>query len=626
MSPILGEPGRRVLLLGNEAVARGALEAGVALAAAYPGTPSTEIMETLLSVAPRVGIYAEWSVNEKVALELAVGASMCGARAMAVMKHVGLNVAADTFMSLGYAGVEGGLVVVVADDPGAHSSQNEQDTRLYGVHAYIPVLEPWSPAEAKELTRVAFDLSERYKTAFVVRMTTRVSHTRGEVVLGPLREPVRGGCFKRKPERWVLLPVNVRKLHPEALSRIATLAEELDGLPFNELIEGEGEWAIISCGVAYGYVKEALRLLKARPHVLKLSSTYPVPKKLVRRLFELAPQGILVVEELEPVVEMQVVELAREEGYEGLIVGKKLIPRVQELNVNIVGRAIAEVLGLKWSIEEVFKPPQWLPPRPPTFCPGCGHRAAYYALKVAVRSAKARAVYPGDIGCYTLGFFPPFKAVDTSFCMGSGLGIGLGVSQISKEEVVIATMGDSTFYHAGIPALLNAVYNKHSVVLVVMDNLYTAMTGHQPHPGTGAGPWGEERPKVPIENVARALGVEFVEVVDPYDIERMVSVVRRAIEWARRRQGPAVVIARRKCALIEYRERLRRGEKITPYVVDETACKACGVCTSLFACPALARREDGKAYVISELCVGCGVCAQICPVGAIRREEVKKRC
>ncbi len=619
--PLLGRAGERVLLLGNEAVARGALEGGLAVAAGYPGTPSTEVLEALTTIARERGIYVEWSVNEKVALEVALGASMCGARAMATMKHVGLNVASDTFMSVGYSGVEGGLVILVADDPNAHSSQNEQDTRIYGLHAYIPVLEPWCPNEAKEITRYAFDFSEKYGTAVIVRMTTRVSHTRGEVVLGKLREPIWGDGFKRDLSKWVLLPVNARRLHGEAIKRIERISEEAHEMAFNRLIRGEGDVGVVAVGVAYGYVVEALRKLRISPTVLKLSISYPVPRKLVKELFDSCPEGVVVVEELEPVVESQVKLLSMEYGYGGFVAGKTHLPRILELDTSIVSDALSRIFNVKTGNGVRYSAPEGLPPRPPTLCPGCGHRAAYYALKMASLREKVKGVYPGDIGCYTLGFFPPFRLVDTSFCMGSGLGVGLGISRVSKNEVVVATMGDSTFFHAGIPALIDSVYNEHSVVLLVMDNSVTAMTGHQPHPGTGTDPWGGKRRAIKIEDIARAVGVEFVKVIDPYDVKGMVSALREAMRRARERKGPAVVVARHRCALLEYREKVRRGVEVHAYVVDPEKCVGCGICVNMFGCPAITMSKRGKAEIMEYLCVGCGVCAEVCPHGAIREKR-----
>ncbi len=614
---LLGPPGEEVLLMGNEAIARGMLEAGIAVASAYPGTPSTEIVEALSRVAETVGIYVEWSTNEKVAIEVAIGASMCGVRAAVAMKHVGVNVASDPLMSLGYSGAEGGLVIVTADDPNAHSSQNEQDNRYYGMHAYIPVFEPSSPGEAKDLARDLYDLSEKFKTAVFLRPTTRVCHVRGNVVLGELKKPMKKGVFCRDYSRWVLLPVNSRRLHEEAVERIEKLSESLHEFKYNFLKKGNGSFGVIASGVAYTYAVEALKELGVYEEatLLKLASTYPLPKRMLKEFFESIQGEILVVEELDPIVEWEVKIFAKEERFDTLIHGKDLLPRVKELNTDLVASAIAKMLGKDYSLHAHYKSTLDLPPRPPTMCPGCGHRAAFYEIKIASAKAKVNAVYPGDIGCYTLGFFPPYRLVDISFSMGSGLGIGLGIARAS-DEMVIATIGDSTFFHAGIPALINAVYNKVPVVLVVMDNGVTAMTGHQPHPGSGYRATGEKTISLKIEEVAKAVGVEFVEVIDPYAVEASIKKIIEAIEYVKKEGKPAVVVARRPCALMVYRRKLRRGEKVTVYSIDEEKCVRCGICVNLFACPAIYVEKD--AYAINPvLCTGCGVCAQICPAKAI---------
>ncbi|RLE77102.1 MAG: indolepyruvate ferredoxin oxidoreductase subunit alpha [Thermoprotei archaeon] len=614
---LLAPPGEEVLLMGNEAIARGMLEAGIAVASAYPGTPSTEIIEALSRVAEEVGIYVEWSTNEKVAIEVAIGASMCGVRAAVAMKHVGVNVASDPLMSLGYSGVEGGLVIVTADDPNAHSSQNEQDNRYYGMHAYIPVFEPSSPSEAKDLTRDLYDLSERYKTAVFLRPTTRVCHVRGNVVLGELKKPERVGVFRRDFSRWVLLPVNSRRLHEEAINRIEKLADSLHEFKYNFLKKKDGSFGVIASGIAYNYAVEALMELGIydKATVLKLASTYPLPRKLVKEFFDNVEGEVLVVEELDPIVEWNVKVFAKEEGIENIVHGKDLLPRVRELDTSIVASAIAGMLGKNYGVNVYYKPTLALPPRPPTMCPGCGHRAAFYELKIASAKAKVKAVYPGDIGCYTLGFFPPYRLVDISFSMGSGLGIGLGIAKAS-DELVVATIGDSTFFHAGIPALINAVYNTTPILLVVMDNGVTAMTGHQPHPGSGYRATGSVAKSLKIEDIARAVGVEFVEVLDPYAVDASIRKLIEAIEYVKKEGKPAVIIARRPCALIVYRQRIRRGEKIDVYYVDQNKCAKCGICVNLLACPAI-YIEEAKYFINPTLCTGCGVCAQICPFKAI---------
>lgn len=618
MPAILGRPGEKVLLMGNEAIARGAIEAGISVAAAYPGTPSTEILETIAKVSGDLGIYVEWSTNEKVALEIAIGASMCGLRSIACMKHVGVNVASDPLMSLGYSGAVGGLVVVTADDPNAHSSQNEQDNRLYGIHSYIPVFEPSDVQEAKDLASFLFDFSEKYETAVFLRTTTRISHTRSTVTLGNIREGEKRGEFRREPRRWVLLPANSRRLHREALERIELIAEESHNIAFNKLYEGSSELGFVASGIAFQYLAEAMSRLgrHERPHILKLSLTYPLPRRLVKRLFDAAPKMIVVVEELEPVVEAQLRELAGAYGYEGKIVGKELFPRTGELDVDMVLRRVAKTLGL--SLAEKNIEPRIdirIPPRPPTLCPGCGHRSTYYAVKMAVRRAGVKAVYPNDIGCYTLGFFPPLNLADVSFSMGSSIGIGLGISKVS-DEAVISFIGDSTFFHAGIPALIDAVYNGGRMVIIVMDNSITAMTGHQPHPGSGHDIMGRSRPTIKIENLVKAAGVEFVRVIDAYNVRELIDAVVKAISYTSERGLPAVIISRRPCALLEYRRSVRRGIMPRKYAIDQDRCTGCGLCTDWFGCPAITLK-DGQHLIIQDLCVGCGVCADICPVKAI---------
>ena len=614
---ISGSKGETVLLMGNEAIARGMLEAGISVAAAYPGTPSTEIVEALSRVAKKAGIYVEWSTNEKVALEVAVGASMCGLRASAVMKHVGVNVAADPLMSVGYSGVEGGLVIVTADDPNAHSSQNEQDNRFYGLHAYIPIFEPSSPGEAKDLTRDIYEISEKYKTAVFLRSTTRISHVRGNVTLGDVLKPKSKGKFHRDYSRWVLLPVNSRRLHQEAIDRIEKLSFNLHELKYNMLKRGDGDFGVIASGIGYAYAMEALKLLGLYDSVtlLKLASTYPLPKKLLKEFFNQVDGEVLIIEELEPIVEWQVKIFAKEESISNTIHGKNVLPRVKELDTSIVASAIATLRQIKLEPYTSYKPSLKLPPRPPTMCPGCGHRATYYEIKIASAKSKIKAVYPGDIGCYTLGFFPPYRLVDISYSMGSGLGIGLGISHAS-DEIVIATIGDSTFFHAGIPALINAVYNRAPVLLVVMDNSITAMTGHQPHPGSGYRATGEPVMPLRIEDIANAVGVEYVKIIDPYKVKDSINAIVEAIEYVKKEQKPAVIIARKPCALMVYREALRKGVSITVYTIDQDKCIKCGTCVNLFACPAI-YVKDNKYAINPVLCTGCGVCAQICAANAI---------
>jgi len=613
---ILGSPGERALLLGNEAIARGAIEAGVHVAAGYPGTPSTEIIDTLAKVADRIGMIVDWCVNEKVALETAYAASMCGLRALATMKHVGLNVAADVFMSIGYSGVRGGLVVVSADDPGCHSSQNEQDNRYYSLMSYIPCFEPYCPQEAKDLLTTAYDFSEKYETAVLFRATTRICHTRGDVVLGEIRRIERKAEFTYNPSRWVLLPVNSRKLRVKMLERITKLEDVLSSFEFNRL-EGEGKVGIIASGIGYAYTRDALKALGlwGKVRVLKLASSNPLPAKLFRKFIE-SVEKILVVEEGDPFVLRRVKEKLFDLGVQIPVHGKgDYLPVAGELDLFSVMRAVARLVGVEVkepsesiSLEEKLSGK--IPTRPPTMCPGCPHRATFYAIKQAMKELGERIPCTGDIGCYTLGFNPPFQLQDTSTCMGASIGEGAAIARFTGKPVV-ATIGDSTFYHAGVPGLINAVYIQAPLVAVVMDNGVTAMTGHQPHPGTGMTATGKRSKVIKIEDISRACGVEFVRVVDPYNLKETIQVIKDALEYAKRERKPAVVVARRLCALVA----ARKGLRGKPPVVED--CRGCMVCVNTFACPALIV-EDGKVKIDEGLCFGCNVCTQICPFGAIR--------
>ncbi|MEZ0345985.1 MAG: indolepyruvate ferredoxin oxidoreductase subunit alpha [Infirmifilum sp.] len=616
---ISGSAGVKRLLLGNEAIARGALEAGISAATAYPGTPSTEIIEALVDVADEYGVYVEWSTNEKVALEIGIGASMMGLRALVAMKHVGLNVASDPLMSLGYTGVVGGLVIVTADDPNAHSSQNEQDNRLYGVHANIPVFEPATVQEAKDLTRELYHLSEKFQLSMLLRTTTRLSHSRSPVVFGEITRPTRDARFHRNPERWALLPPYNLVKHKEVLEKIGKLDEELSGFPFNRVEEGDGSLAIVVSGVSYNYVKEALEELNVNPTIYKFSSVYPLPRKLASDV--LSHERVLVVEESEPIMEWQLKIIGYEERAKAKIHGKDVLPRVGELNKELVKAGISKMLNISYAPPKAASGSIELPRRPPVLCPGCGHRSTYYAVKLAAQRSRVNPIYANDIGCYTLGFYPPYQMADFTWSMGSAIGIGLGIARFSKEPV-IAFIGDSTFFHAGIPGLINAVYNRTPLLLVVMDNGITAMTGHQPHPGSGVGPEGRERPRLKIEDIVKAVGVRFVKVVDAYDVVAVRDSVQEALKFIRETGEVAVIVSRRPCALLEARNRRRKGERLTTFTIIQDRCINCGICVDKFACPAIIRSSPGeKPKILAEMCVGCGVCATICPAKAIKPAE-----
>ncbi|NJE76294.1 indolepyruvate ferredoxin oxidoreductase subunit alpha [Thermococcus sp. ES12] len=631
------KPGEKVILLGNQAIARGALEANIAVFAAYPGTPSSELTDTMAMVAKKAGVYMEYSTNEKVAFETALSAAWSGLRAMTAMKHVGLNVAADTFLSAVGMGVEGGFVIMVADDPSMWSSQNEQDTRVYAKFANVPVLEPSDPMEAKEMTKYAFELSEKFKHFVILRTTTRTSHARGDIVLGELPEEIKQakrkfGNFKKDPSRFVDIPANARRFHPQILEKIEKIREELNECPFN-WIEGDenAKVGIIAPGLAYSYVKEALHWLGVENvKVLKLGTPFPVPYGLLEKFLD-GLEKVLIVEELEPVVEEQVKTWAYDKGLTIPIHGKDLVLRVYEMTTRRAVEAIAKFLGLETPInfeelDEKYKKVQaMVPPRPPSLCPACPHRNTFYAIK---KAATPRAIFPSDIGCYTLGVLPPLKAVDTTVAMGGSIGVAHGLSialngSIAEEEhkrgkekkVIVATIGDSTFFHTGLPALANAIYNRSNVLIVVVDNLVTAMTGDQPNPGTGETPHGPGK-QIKIEEVAKALGADFVEVVDPYDIKATTETIKRALQV----EGVSVVVTRRVCALYRIGE-LRRARIQWPiYQVNEEKCTGCKICINAYGCPAIYwDAETGKAKIDELMCWGCGGCAQVCPFDAFEK-------
>jgi len=619
-------PGERLFVLGNEAIARGAIEAGVQVAAAYPGTPSSEITETLSGVAKELGIYVEWSVNEKVAFEIALAASICGVRAMASMKHVGVNVAHDPLMTANYMGAKGGLVLLSADDPWAWSSQNEQDNRYIALQAYMPVLEPSSVQEAKDMMADAFNLSEQFKQLFMVRSVTRVAHARSDLVLGEISKEKRQGKFVKNRDWLNYTPREARLNKPLMLERFEAIKKAANTLPYNQLnMVGGAKLGVIGCGLSYSYSLEALKWLgmEGKVSILKIGTPHPLPEKLVIELLK-SVKEILVAEEVDPFVELQVKAIAGEHNIPVKIHGKDLLPRVGELSTRKVTEAIIKLTGVKSPMDfakldklaEETTP--LLPWRPPAMCPGCSHRASHYAIRLASRKVAreqgkdVEAIYPGDIGCYNLAYNPPLEAADTTICMGGSFGIANGLAHV-VDAPVVAHLGDSTFFHAGIPPLINAVYNKANITMVIMDNSATAMTGFQPHPGTGQTAMGDETVLIRAEDIARACGVKFVEVIDPLDLKKATETIEKAIRF----EGPAVVVSRRLCTMIEQREKRKRKEPIIPYFVDQDRCNdKCHACIELLGCPAIIM-EDGHTIIDQALCTGCGLCAQVCPYKAI---------
>ena len=579
-------------LTGNEAIARGAWEAGVRVAAAYPGTPSTEILESLAGY-PVEDLHAQWSTNEKVALDVAMGASFAGSRALASMKHVGLNVAADAFMSQAYIGVNGGLVLAVCDDPGIHSSQNEQDSRIYGQFATVPVLEPSDAQEALDLTRLAFELSERFDTMVIVRATTRLSHTRSAVAVGARKEvPSRG--FLEDPRKNVMIPAHAKLRHVAVVEREAKLKAYLETAPINRWETGEASFGVITAGTCYPYVREVL----PNASVLKLGASWPLPEGLLRRYCESVGR-VFVVEELEPVIEREVRAL----GFP--VEGKRFFPRVGEFSPEIVREGFERAGVLAPRAQKSGWTPEPLA-RPPVLCAGCPHTSSF----MAVRACGARVA--GDIGCYTLACLDPLRGLDTTVSMGSSIGNAIGMAKAGDTRPVMATIGDSTFLHAGIPGLIDAVYNQANITVMLLDNHITAMTGGQDHPGTGRTLRGEEAPRVDYEALVRAIGVKWVRTVDSYDLAAMYQTLREAIAP----RGVSVIISNRPCVLDPVKI---KGPALQ--VVNEQ-CNACQSCMNL-GCPALTWGEDSfegrhKVKIDASLCIGCTLCAQVCTVDCIK--------
>ncbi len=619
----LDAPGKKVILLGNEALARGFVEGGLQLAAAYPGTPSTEIMESLIHLGQRYKFYTEWSVNEKVAAEVSIAGSMAGLRTVCTMKGVGVNVASEPFQAFTYMDLRGGIALVTADDPGLHSSHTEQDNRYYALQMYMPVLEPYDAQEGHAMARQIFDLSETWCRPVMLRSSTRLGHTSANISLGKISKTRKNlGDFQRDPSRWVNLPMNARKMRKNMITRMDKVTKEMDDLEFNWL-EGDPDAleGVITTGITYGYTKEALEILdlKDSVRILKLGLSYPLPYKLIEELLTDC-ERVLVVEEVEPIVERFVTSFAQQRGFTLPIHGKKYLPRDGEYSIDIMLAGLAKFLGSKdpvdrKRIENVTAQVQALvPPRLPILCPGCMHRGIFYAMKkvekklIKDKDQKKKLhqiVMPSDIGCYTLGYQPPLHAVDTHLCMGASIGVSNGFAHAIPDPI-ICTIGDSTFFHAGIPPLINAVFNTSNITIMILDNRTTAMTGYQPHPGTGVQACGETTKCVQIEEIVKACGVEFIEVVDPYNITNSIKIIESALKFPK----PAVIIARRSCRMLELRDRLKRGEPLPNAEIDRELCTKCKVCLTQFGCPAI-YLDNGEIEIDTSLCNGCGMCTDI---------------
>ena len=596
------------LLSGNEAVARGAWEAGVAVASAYPGTPSTEILENF---GRYPNVYAEWAPNEKVAVDVAVGAAYAGRRALAAMKHVGVNVAADSVFYASMTGLEAGLVIVTADDPAIHSSQNEQDNRHYAKFARIPCVEPSDSQEAKDLVGAALEISEQFDTPVFLRLTTRICHSSAPVELGeqdPV-EPTREK-FPRNPPKYVMVPVNARRRHPIIEERIQLLSQFAETFPFNRVEWGDpesqtGGLGIVTCGVAYQYAKEIF----PGASFLRLGMTYPLPSDLIRD-FAAKVDRLIVVEELDPFIEEGIKLIGIE------CEGKSIFPMVGEFDPRIV-RESAIAAGLlpestRVPVPELETPE--VPPRPPVLCPGCPHRSVFHLLN------KRKVAVAGDIGCYTLALAPPLSAMHTCGCMGSGIGQAHGAAQAGIGERMVAVIGDSTFFHTGMPALANVAYNKSDVITIILDNRTTGMTGHQGNPGTGLTLQMQEVPPLELEPLVRALGLERVKTVPAFDVKALDETLKEFLKA----EGPSVLIARDECALLP-----SARKRWLPLAVVPEKCNGCTMCFRI-GCPAILKSDEldektqrPKALIDSRQCTGCEVCAQVCPRKAILfREQV----
>ncbi|MFX1465412.1 MAG: indolepyruvate ferredoxin oxidoreductase subunit alpha [Promethearchaeota archaeon] len=614
--------GKKTLLMGNVAIVRGAIEAGVSLASTYPGTPASEIGDTFATLVSRFGWpgYFEYSTNEAVALEAAAGASFAGVRAICSMKHVGANVAADPLFSLAYTGIDGGLVVITADDPSCWSSQNEQDNRHYAVHAGLPMLEPSSSQDALEMTRIAFEISEKTREPVLLRTTTRIAHTYGNVVFGPIQDR-KAPNFERRISR-VMVPSNARPAHLRLLENLELARELSENSEFNKTLMKDSELGIITSGISYAYALDAIKWLDLNASILKLGMTYPFPKKMIAEFIENADK-VLVVEELDPWLETHVRAIAQVNSLNTPIFGKEqgLLPLAFELSTKQVASALAKISGKTLPVdynaanEEFETAKELLVSRSPQLCAGCPHRASFYAIKQAT---KGQEVYVGnDIGCYALGIAPPFHLGDWLVCMGASIGIACGTAQV-VDNPVIAVIGDSTFFHAGVPALINAVQNNARFTLVILDNLTTAMTGHQPSPGSKLGDF--RGTAIKIDELVKGCGIQKIYKTDPYKLKETIQIFEDAIN----QDGPSVVIARHVCALQLDRIKRKKGIKIIPSRVDPEKCEGCRTCIDEFSCVAFVWDTTKNQMRIEEvLCDGCGVCINVCPCGAIYKEVAK---
>ncbi len=603
-------PGQTIMLLGNEAIARGAMEAGVAFATTYPGTPSSEISLNLFQMSRESDLYFEYSTNEKVALEVAAAAANSGVRTFCMMKHVGLNVAADPLMTLAYVGVTGGMVVLSADDPAMFSSQNEQDNRYYAKFGNLPMLEPSSVPEAKEMIKYAFDLSEQLKQPVLLRTTTRINHSNAYVTFGDMKPRQPKGKFQHDPQRCVTVPAVSRQLHIKVLEKMDQAREISETSAFN-IVTGTGPLGIVTNGVSYYYALDAVKDLgiEDRTRILRLGFSNPMPEKKIKDFLK-GCEKILVIEEGEPFMEEAVKAFAQEEGITIPISGKSktLFSRLYEYDPAMVREKTASFFNIACTPAEQLDtsdvPP--IPMRPPNLCSGCSHRATFYEVKQAAKGLDV--ICPNDIGCYTLGFLPPLSTGDFVICMGSSVSSACGFSKATDQKVV-SFIGDSTFFHSGITGLVNAVFNNHNFTLVILENDITAMTGHQPHPGVDMERFGlPGYGRVNIETLVKAIGVKHVSVIKPFKVRKSIETIKEALAF----QGVSVIISQEPCALYAKSIKLLKPR---PFRVTDR-CKNHRDCINTIACPSF-YIEGGRVHIDADTCVGCALCAQICPENAI---------
>ncbi len=591
-------------MMGNEAIALGAIRAGVQSVSGYPGTPSTEILENIAKH-NKGDIYVEWSVNEKAGLEVGAGAAYSGARTLVTMKQVGLNVAADPLMSLAYVGVKGGMVVLSADDPGPISSQTEQDTRTFAAFSKLPIFDPSSPEEAYFMMEDAFELSEKYSTPVLFRPTTRICHGSATIDVEEFEQRKQPDGFVKDTMRWVIFPRSSYMNHLKIEERNPRIGEEFSSYRFNK-IEGKGKIGIATGGINYQYVKENISSMNFKEDeykLFKVATPFPFPKKMAEEFLQ-GLEKVICVEELDPVIEKELLLLCAERNISVEIRGKLTldVQNAGENSVEYVKKVLATQFNKECVNEELAKAPD-LPIRPPVLCAGCPHRASFYAVKLAMKGQKAN--FCGDIGCYTLGNAKPLDMTDTCLCMGAGITIAQGLEHANPDSKNFAFIGDSTFFAAGITGVVNAVYNQSNIVLIILDNSTTAMTGHQPHPGTGKTMMGEVVAKIAIEPILTAIGVKSVQTIDPLDLKASIKAVKEAAEI----EGVTAVIFKSPCIAITKPAKLS--------FVEEEKCIDCRKCIKELGCPAIVL-NNGKVEIESSLCYGCTLCNQVCPVGAIK--------